>query len=104
MGGSGRLYRGCNVENASYGLTLCAERAAVTAMVAAGERAILAVAIATVGAVTPCGACRQVVMEFGNDFPVLLIDAEKRQLAATWNINELLPGAFGLYSGHGESR
>src|ERR1700741_3390871 len=62
---SGEIFGGCNVENASYGLTICAERAAVCAAVAAGHKEIVAVAVVTLGAASPCGACRQVLSEFG---------------------------------------
>jgi cytidine deaminase len=95
LAGSGRIYSGCNVENASYGLCLCAERAAIFAAVAAGESAIRAVAVYTPTAAptSPCGACRQVIREFG---PEALIwcacDSEKR-LEST--LAELLPESFG---------
>lgn len=64
---NGKIYSGCNVENASYGLTVCAERNAVAAMAAAGEREIDAVAVVTdlKRPASPCGACRQVIAEFG---------------------------------------
>src|ERR1700676_3367622 len=67
IGGSGRLYSGCNVENASYGLCNCAERTAIFSAVAAGERSIRAVAVYTPTPLPtpPCGACRQVIHEFG---------------------------------------
>ena len=91
----GRVFSGANVENASYGLTSCAERNAIFAAVFAGVRHIVAVAIHTpTGApVSPCGACRQVINEFGGDTVVASCcdgDAERR-----WTIGELLPGAFG---------
>ena len=91
----GRVFTGANVENASYGLTSCAERNAIFAAVFAGVRTIAAVAIHTpTGApVSPCGACRQVIHEFGADVVVVSCcdgDAERQ-----WTIGELLPGAFG---------
>ncbi len=92
----GDLYEGVNVENASYGLAMCAERVAIGAMVAAGDRSGLA-AIAVVAdgdaACTPCGACRQVIFEFGDDVVVYASGDGGRPLTRT--IGELLPNAFG---------
>ena len=91
---SGDVYVGCNVENASYGLTICAERAAVCAAVAAGAqrcRRVVVVSDADPPA-APCGACRQVLSEFGSDFRV---DALGPKRTLTWTMAELLPAAFG---------
>jgi cytidine deaminase len=90
---SGEVYVGCNVENASYGLTICAERAAVFTAVAAGARRFRrAVVVSDVDPpAAPCGACRQVLSEFG-DFR---IDAVGPRSSASWTIAELLPAAFG---------
>lgn len=91
---SGDVYVGCNVENASYGLTICAERAAVCAAVAAGvQRFRRAVVVSDAEPpAAPCGACRQVLSEFGRDFRV---DAVGPRSTATWTLAELLPAAFG---------
>ena len=70
----GRLFTGVNVENASYGLSICAERSAVFSAITAGATLIVAVAVCTENAVAPCGACRQVLGEFGGDIPVWLTD------------------------------
>ncbi len=96
LGVDGNIYLGCNVENASYGLTICAERGAVMAMVAGGCKQILAAAIALKAAGTPCGACRQVLAEFGLDFPVILVDADDGSIRSVWQVGELLPAAFRL--------
>ena len=93
---SGRVYRGCNVENASYGLTVCAERVAYFNAVAAGERRFVALAIVSDGAATPCGACRQVMAEFGPELKVLVADAKRRGPVKTFLLNELLPSRFSL--------
>lgn len=93
---SGEVFSGCNVENASYGLTICAERAALCAMVAGGQREIEAVAIASPGGVAPCGACRQSLVEFGVNYSVILIDSHTQTVKQRWLMHELLPGAFRL--------
>jgi cytidine deaminase len=90
----GRVFVGCNVENASYGLTICAERAAVSAAVAAGAhrfRRAVVVSDADPPA-APCGACRQVLSEFGRD---LRVDGVSPAGTVSWTIAELLPSAFG---------
>jgi cytidine deaminase len=94
---SGRLFTGVNVENASYGLTLCAERVAVGTAVAAGERDFEAIAIVLNGGGSPCGACRQVLYEFGPDLRVLMADEDGR-LTGEGTSAGLLPGAFGQES------
>jgi cytidine deaminase len=94
LAADGRMFVGCNVENASYGLTICAERAAVCAAVAAGARELVAVAIATGldDPATPCGACRQVLAEFGRDLQVVLVGNGGRQRTTT--LAALLPEPF----------
>jgi len=71
---SGHIYAGCNVENASLGLTVCAERVAIWKAVSEGERAFQALAVVSKSGATPCGACRQVMGEFVEDMPVLVAD------------------------------
>jgi cytidine deaminase len=96
LSGSGSIYTGCNVENASYGLALCAERSAVAAMVAAGERTIRAIAVVTDGPVPgpPCGMCRQVLAEFADDVPVHLASAQAGSMARTTSLSKLLADPF----------
>ncbi len=93
---SGEIISGCNVENASYGLTICAERVAFGTAVAAGHRRFQALAIATSGGHAPCGACRQFAAEFCEGLPILLIDAEHPDHVTESNLCELLPGRFEL--------
>ncbi|MFZ5640298.1 MAG: cytidine deaminase [Bacillota bacterium] len=90
---NGRIFTGCNVENASYGLTNCAERTAVFKAVSEGDKGISALALIadTDDYCVPCGACRQVMAEFG-DFPV--IQANRAGAYKINNVSELLPGAF----------
>jgi len=104
---SGRIFAGCNVENASYGLTICAERTAIVHMVAAGERAPIAIAVVTPGASVqlgpdaesppigaPCGMCRQTLAEFADDLPIRMRVAGDPTLSVTTSLAELLPLAF----------
>ena len=96
----GRVFTGANVENASYGLTVCAERTAVFAAVLAGCREIEAIAVACVSApegstyelLTPCGACRQVLAEFASGATPVIIDRVGRM-----TLDDLLPKAFRLH-------
>jgi cytidine deaminase len=89
----GEIVVGCNVENASYSLTLCAERVAASTAVARGHRHWQAIAIASVGGVTPCGACRQFLVEFGSDLLIVCIDIldGSRKIK---RLSQLLPDAF----------
>jgi cytidine deaminase len=93
----GTVFSGCNIENASYGLTICAERSAVSAAVSAGHREILAVAVSAPrkSLTSPCGACRQVLREFvpaRQDMTVILDDGA---LGVSVTMGELLPRSFG---------
>lgn len=94
---SGKVYTGCNIENASYGLTCCAERNAIFAAVGAGERRfkMLAVAADSPEPVAPCGACRQVIAEFG--IP-LVVMGNLKEATKTMTAEELLPYGFGQES------
>jgi len=92
-GASGRVYTGCNVENAVYSLTICAERNALFKAVSEGEREFVALAVVTANGGSPCGSCRQVLAEFGQDLLVLI--ALPGKLVAVQTIAELLPRAFG---------
>src|SRR5436305_8790583 len=96
LAADGKIYAGCNVENSSYGLTICAERAAVFNAIAAGQRQFQLLAIAAAGGGTPCGACRQVLSEFAPDLPILLIDVDRPNKIVEVNLGELLPQAFVL--------
>ena len=95
---SGEIISGCNVENASYGLTICAERVAFGTAIAAGHRRFRALAIATSGGHPPCGACRQFAAEFCDRLPILLIDADRSESVTESDLRELLPGRFVLNS------
>lgn len=91
----GTVFTGCNIENASYGLALCAERTAIFKMASEGHHAISAIAVIadTDGPVSPCGACRQVMAEFaGNGVRVILTNLKGEVQVTT--VGDLLPGAF----------
>jgi cytidine deaminase len=91
---SGRVYDGVNVENAAYPNGICAERVAAFKAVSEGEREFSAIAVVTSNGGSPCGACRQVLSEFGGDTLVYLAD-EQGNLCQETTVAELLPGAFG---------
>ena len=90
----GSVFTGCNVENASYGGTICAERTATVAAVAAGKRRFTRIAIASDAPqpVAPCGLCRQFLAEFGTGLTVISVGADGGR--QTWTLGELLPNAF----------
>ncbi len=95
LGRSGRIYQGCNVENAAYPLCTCAERVAVTKAVSEGEREFTAIAVATATGAAPCGACRQVLREFGGAQGNLrVIVADTAGHIRTFTLDQLLPEAF----------
>ncbi len=96
---SGGVFLGCNVENASFGLTMCAERVAVFNAIAASEREFKLLALASPGALPPCGACRQVLAEFCDDLPILLVDVEQENRVTRTNLSRLLPDRFKFPAG-----
>ena len=93
------MYTGCNVENASYGLTLCAERNAISTAIAQGHRSVDALAVACIDApvnadicdLSPCGACRQWIAELGPDAVIIICGKENHTL---FSITDLLPHSF----------
>lgn len=90
----GKVYTGCNVENAAYGITLCAETVAVAKAVSEGSRNIAAVAVAadTEGVCRPCGLCRQFILEFGDEIVIIMGNLKGNR--ETKNIKELIPFSF----------
>ncbi len=92
LGKSGTVYTGCNVENAVYPMTICAERTAVVKAVSEDERKFVAIAVVTENGGSPCGSCRQTLHEFGADILVLIADVAGARRETT--VGELLPGSF----------
>ena len=90
----GDVFAGCNVENASFGLTLCAERAAVAAAVTGGPDQLEFMAIASSGGVSPCGACRQVLAEFNPEIPILLVNTSRNNAVVEVTLLDLFPKRF----------
>jgi cytidine deaminase len=90
---SGRLFTGCNIENAAYPQTICAERVAIFKAVSEGEREFEVIAIVTANGGSPCGGCRQVMAEFGLETRLLLADGQGKLLQET-TVGSLLPLAF----------
>lgn len=88
----GEIIPGCNVENASYGGTICAERVALTSAIAQGKRQLRAIAVVTVDGASPCGLCRQVMMELGPEMDVYIGDDAGKFRSTT--VRALLPDAF----------
>ncbi len=96
LAAGGRVFTGCNVENAVYGLTICAERVAVVSAVASGERQFQAIAVASSGGAAPCGSCRQFLAEFCDDLPILLVDVDSKDRVKEETLRDLLPARFRL--------
>ena len=94
QGTEGSIITGCNVENASYGLSICAERAAICRAFAQGIRTFQAIAIAASPLASPCGACRQFLVEFGNDITVISVDVNDPARISQWQSGELIPDSF----------
>ena len=90
---SGRIFTGCNVENAAYPTSMCAERVAIYKAVSEGEKEFEVLAVVTPNGGTPCGGCRQVMAEFGLDMIVLIADGAGHLVQET-TVAGLLPGAF----------
>lgn len=93
---NGRVFSGCNVENASLGLCICAERTAVCAAIVAGETRFQRIVIASLGRAMPCGACRQFLAEFTPDLEVVCVEASDISNRQTLSLSELLPHQFRL--------
>jgi cytidine deaminase len=93
LASDGSVILGCNVENAAYPSTICAERVALTSAVAQGKREFVAIAVATANGGSPCGTCRQVMAELGLDMVVYISDAAGKY--STTSVRELLPDSFG---------
>ena len=91
---NGSMFAGCNVENASYGLAICAERVALTTAVAAGQQKFRRIVVTASPQAAPCGACRQFIAQFGSHIQVICVDATEPQQQQSWTIAELLPQSF----------
>ena len=91
---SGQVFEGANIENAAYPTTMCAERIAAFSAVTQGERAFEAIAVVTENGAAPCGACRQVLSEFGGDLLVIVADVDGKIHLET-KLKDLIPHAFG---------
>ncbi len=92
---SGKVYTGCNVENAVYPSGLCAERVAIFKAVSEGERALTAMAVVTKNGGSPCGACRQVLAEFARGDATVVIASARGEAYQMFTLAELLPERFG---------
>ncbi len=90
----GTIFTGCNVENASYGLCICAERTAICKAVSAGHQKFTAIAVAAAPLASPCGACRQFLVEFGTEIQVISVNAANPAETKTWTIGQLIPENF----------
>lgn len=93
---SGKIFHGCNVENASYGLCFCAERTAIVKAVSEGEQEFAAFAVVTAGGGTPCGACRQFIAEFCDGSTTIIVHDADAKTSVEYTLEQLLPNAFRL--------
>jgi cytidine deaminase len=93
LAADGTIFMGCNIENAAYPATICAERVVVTKAVSEGQTQFAAIAVATENGGTPCGICRQVMFEFAPELLVLIVDDER--IVAEYTLHDLLPEGFG---------
>jgi cytidine deaminase len=91
---SGRIYQGVNVENASFGLTICAERVAAGTAVANGDKEFTAIAVVSRGGVSPCGACRQFLAEFAPNLAIVMVDSLNPNEGHHATLDRLLPSRF----------
>ncbi len=92
---SGKVYAGCNVENAAYPTSLCAERVAIVKAVSEGERELVALVVVTSNGGSPCGACRQVFSEFAEDDAVILLATTRGNRRKKFTMKQILPDRFG---------
>ena len=92
---SGKVYAGCNIENAAYPTGLCAERVAIFKAVSEGERELVALAVVTSNAGSPCGACRQVFSEFAEDDAVIVLARARGNHRKKFTMKQILPDRFG---------
>ncbi len=92
---SGKVYTGCNVENAAYPTSLCAERVAIVKAVSEGERELVALVVVTSNAGSPCGACRQVFSEFAEDDAVIVLATARGNRRKKFTMKQILPDRFG---------
>lgn len=93
LASSGKVYDGCNVENAAYGSSICAERTALVKAVSEGERKFEAAVVVTDNGGSPCGSCRQMLAEFGLEMKIILVNRSGAVTSET-TLRELLPDAF----------
>jgi len=97
MADDGTFFGGCNVENAAYGVAVCAETTAICSMIAAGKKKIMAIAVIDSGnkIASPCGRCRQAIREFALPDTIIYLCDNKGEICKTVTIDELLPMSFG---------
>lgn len=95
VGKSGRIYSGSNIENSAYPTSICAERVAIFKAISEGERKLLALAVATSNAGSPCGSCRQVFSEFADDDAAILLVGQRGRQVKVFSMKDMLPERFG---------